>query len=151
MISIVQFSPLQRSEQQSMYHVSEEIGLFRVLSLGHRDVRQHLLLQYFLSVVDSLFSREGSDRSTTSDKVQRDLIATHPSVWLDTKGGSTNISRLNRESILQTRLEHFEELDVVSVVADVIENVLVGNDVERSENYDDRNVVSNVRQRSLNL
>ena len=63
----------------------------------------------------------------------------------------THISRLNRESVLETRLEHLEQLSIVPIVADVIEDVLVGNNVERSEDDDDRNVVSNVRKRSDDL
>ena len=61
----------------------------------------------------------------------------------------THISVLNGESVLQARLEQLKHLGIGTVVADVVENVLVGDDVERTEDDDDGNVVADVRQRGL--
>lgn len=72
-ISIVEFSSLQSGEQQSMNHVTKEVGLLGVLTLGHRDVGKHLFLEDFLGVVDSSISSQGWYRSSTTDKVQSDL------------------------------------------------------------------------------
>lgn len=73
MISVIQFSPIQRSQQKSVDHVAEEVGLLRVLTLRHRDVRQHLLLQNLLRVIDSSFSRQCRDRSSTTNEIKSDL------------------------------------------------------------------------------
>ena len=56
---------------------------------------------------------------------------------------------MDRERVLETRLEHLKHLSVVVVVADVVENVLVGDDVERTEDDDDGDVVADVGQRRL--
>lgn len=72
-ISVVEIPPLQRREQETMDHVSEEVGLLGVLPLRHRDVGKHLLLQDLLGVVDSTLLGQSRDRSSTTDKVESDL------------------------------------------------------------------------------
>jgi len=59
----------------------------------------------------------------------------------------TYITTLDWESVFQTRLHHFEQLGIVLVVTDVVENVAIWNDVECSEDYDDRNVGADVGDR----
>lgn len=58
---------------------------------------------------------------------------------------SAYIAILDRECVLQTGLHHLEELRVVAVVANVVEDVLVGDDVESAENDDNRDVLPDVR------
>ena len=55
------------------------------------------------------------------------------------------IAILDRECVLQTGLHHLKELRVVAVVADVVEDVLVGDDVESAEDNDDRDILPDVR------
>lgn len=62
---------------------------------------------------------------------------------------ATYITILDRKRVFQTRLHHFEQLRVILVVADVVEDVSIGDDVERSEDYYDGNVGSNVGYRRL--
>lgn len=61
----------------------------------------------------------------------------------------THLSVLNGKGVLETRLEHLKEFRVVSIVTDVVENVLVGDDVERTEDDNDGNVVTDVGKGSL--
>jgi hypothetical protein len=58
---------------------------------------------------------------TTTDKVER------------------SFSILNSERLFDTRSEHFEEIRIVRVEANVREDIAVGDDTECSENNDDWN------------
>lgn len=80
-IAIVEFSTSEGGEEQSVYHVTEEESLLRVLTLRHRHVRKHLFLKNFGGVVDSAVSRERSDGTTSSDKIESNLRETH--AWWD--------------------------------------------------------------------
>lgn len=72
-ISVVEFATLERGQEQAVHHVAEEERLFRVLPGRHRDVRQHLLLQDLLRVVDTAVARECGDRTSSSDEIECDL------------------------------------------------------------------------------
>ena len=55
-ITVVEVSPFQSSEQETMDHVAEKVRLLGLRSLGHRDVRQHLLLKNLLRVAETTFT-----------------------------------------------------------------------------------------------
>lgn len=59
----------------------------------------------------------------------------------------TYVAVLNRECILETGFETFEHLCIVTIITDVVQDVLVWNDVERSEHHNDRDIITNIRQR----
>lgn len=78
-VSVVELSSVQCREQQSMNHVAEEVCLLRVLTLCHRDMRQHLFLQDLLGVIDTSLTGERSDSTTPTDEVKRNLSASEGS------------------------------------------------------------------------
>ena len=49
-VTVIEVSAFQSSEQETMDHVAKEVRLLGLGTLGHGDVRQHLLLKNFLSV-----------------------------------------------------------------------------------------------------
>ena len=49
-ITVVQISSFKRGEEKTMNHVSEEVRLFRLGTLRHGDMRQHLFLEDLLSI-----------------------------------------------------------------------------------------------------
>lgn len=61
----------------------------------------------------------------------------------------TYVTILNRERVLETGLETLKHLCIVTIVTNVVQDVLVRDNVERSEHYNDWNVVANIRQRRL--
>ncbi|KAI6750255.1 hypothetical protein HG531_007520 [Fusarium graminearum] len=51
-----------------------------------------------------------------------------------------NFSVLNTEGFLDTRTKHFQHLTIISVVANVVENILVRYDTQSSENDSNRKI-----------
>lgn len=72
-ISVVELSSFEDGEEESVDHIAEEVRLLGVLTLGHRDMREHLLLEDLLGVVDSTVTSKGGDGTATADEVERDL------------------------------------------------------------------------------
>lgn len=73
MVTIIEVSALQRSEEETMDHVTEEICLLRLGAFGHGDVWKHLLLEDFLRIAKTPLTVETRGRSTVADVVQCDL------------------------------------------------------------------------------
>lgn len=61
----------------------------------------------------------------------------------------TDLSVLDDETIVDTWLEHLEHLGILHVVANVLQNVAIGDDAESTEDDPDGNVDLNVWDRSF--
>jgi len=73
MISIVEFSTFQSGEEESMDHVTEEVGFLGFEPFVGRDVRKHLLLEDLVGVPKSTILGEVGSGSSSSDEVEGDL------------------------------------------------------------------------------
>jgi hypothetical protein len=73
MISVVELSPFERRQEQSMDHVPKEERLLALVSLLGRDVGQHLLLKDFFCVTETFLLVEVRGGSSTADEVESDL------------------------------------------------------------------------------
>ena len=166
-VAVVELAALERGEEEAVHHVAEEEGLLGVLPGRHRHVREHLLLEDLLGVVDAAVARQGRDGAAAADEVESDLRVRmkeerererkgqHELVEVRAGRGeeeertATHVSRLDRERVLETGLHELEHLGVGALIHDVVEDVLVGDDVERAEDDDDRNVGADVGDRAL--
>lgn len=126
-----------------MDHVAEEIGLLRLRALGHRHVRQHLLLQDLLGIPYTALAGETSRRTTIPDEVQSNLRRGQTQPPHDRE--DTYVAVLNDETVVYTRLQHFEHLGVLHVVANMLQNIAVRNDTKGTEYDPDWYVDLNVR------
>ena len=90
-------------------------------------MRQELLLQNLLRIPNSALAVETSRRTTVADEVQ------------------SNLALLDDKTVVDTWLEQLEHLRVGALVADVVEDVTVGNDVQGEEEEQDGNVEIDVR------
>jgi hypothetical protein len=72
-VAVVELAALERGEQEPVDHVPEEVRLLRLGALGHRDMREHLLLQDLLRVPQPPLAREPRCHASVADEVERDL------------------------------------------------------------------------------
>lgn len=59
--------------------------------------------------------------------------------------GVTNLAILDDKTVVNTRLQHFEHLRVLHVIANVLKNISVGNNTQRAKNNPDWYVDFDVR------
>src|SRR5947208_16404427 len=97
-----------------MHHVSEEEGLscFATFELG--DVWQKFLLKNFLCVFGASLACAGLV-AAFSDEIKSDCLI------------------LDWESFVETWFQHFQHLSIVPIVANVIEDVFIGDDAKATE------------------
>jgi hypothetical protein len=72
-VAVVELPALERGEQEPVDHVPEEVRLLRFGALGHRDVREHLLLQDLLRVPQPPLARKPCGYTTVANEVEGDL------------------------------------------------------------------------------
>ena len=58
---------------------------------------------------------------------------------------NTNLSDLNNETVINTWLQHLEHLSILHVVANVLQDISVGNDAKGTEDDPDRDNNLDVR------
>jgi len=73
MITIVQLSPVQLSQHETMHHVTKEIGLLLEARSLNRDVGKSLLGENVHSVIDTLGLDASPHVSSTTDVIKRFL------------------------------------------------------------------------------
>jgi len=98
-VAVVELAALERGEEEAVHHVAEEEGLLGVLPGRHRHVREHLLLEDLLGVVDAAVARQGRDGAAAADEVESDLRVR---VEEERGGGgrvSTSSSRSERDEV----------------------------------------------------
>ena len=132
-----------------MDHVAEEVGLLRLRTLRHGDVRQHLLLQDLLGIPETSFAVEARCRSTVSDVVQGNLQKNGSITNEDNQSTDTNLPVLDDESFINTWFQHFQHLIVLHVIAYVLKDVAVRDDPEGTEDDPDWYVNLDVRDGGL--
>ncbi len=131
-ITVIDLTTVKGSQQETVDHVTEEVGLLGVGALRGGNVRQHLLLENLLCVDGTLRTRETGGGTTTTDEVK------------------SNVAILDDESLFNAWLEHLEHGRVVEVVADVLQDFTIGHDAEGTEDNDNRDVVADVREGGAN-
>ncbi|KAI6767781.1 hypothetical protein HG530_005790 [Fusarium avenaceum] len=121
MITIIRLTTSKSTLKKLVHHVAQEEGLSGLATFCLGDMRQGLLLENILRNTDTLFATKTGliSVSTLSDKVE------------------SNLSVLNTESFLDTGSKHLQHLTIVSVVANMVENILIGHNTQSSE--DDSN------------
>lgn len=128
-ITVIELATAKGSGTQSVNHVSQEVCLLGLETLGDGYVRQHLLLKDIESSTLTLCPGALLLLSTTTDKVQ------------------SSVAVLNRKCLFDTRSEHLQHGRVVLVETDVLQHVSVWDDTKRTEDDDDRNVDLGIWQR----
>ncbi len=129
-ITVVGIPAAEGALKQLVHHVAQEEGLSRLTALGLRNVRQHLLLEQVLGGPDTVHAVLASVAvAALADEVKGDLAV------------------LDAESLLDTGPQGFKHLSVCPVVANVVENILVRDDAESTEDDGERDVLANVGQR----
>jgi len=93
--------------------------------------------------------RSESAKKRGRERGRETRLDDRPSLEEEQLRETTHLPVLNHERLLDTRLEHIQHSGIVLVVADVLEDLLIGNDSERSEDDDDGDVGSDVGKRSL--
>ena len=63
--------------------------------------------------------------------------------------GGAHVAVLNDETVVNTRLKHFEHRRVVHVVTNMLQNIAVGDDTERAEDDPNGNVDLDIRNSRL--
>mmetsp|Transcript_10450 Transcript_10450/g.26295 ORF Transcript_10450/g.26295 Transcript_10450/m.26295 type:complete len:430 (-) Transcript_10450:421-1710(-) len=134
-IAIVAGTTAQRTHDQTMNTVAEEVGLFGLVELTHRNVRQHLTLHDVLCVLETFVTTQTDHRTTTTDVVERHLTI------------------LNHVRLGQTGTKHVEHLPIggIEIVADVLEDLAIALEAERTEHDHCRDILPNVGQRSVDV
>ena len=112
-------------------------------------MRQHLLLEDFLSVPETSLSVETSSRSTVPDVVEGNLARWLLTSWVSERVVETYLSILDDKSLVDTWLQHLQHLVVLHVVANVFENISVRDDTEGPEDDPDWDVDLDVRDSRL--
>ena len=74
MITIIHLTSSDGRQQQSVYHVSQEVSFLCLTEVRHTHMRQHLLLQYFTGVFHTLLTADTRARSTGTDEVQSNVL-----------------------------------------------------------------------------
>mmetsp|Transcript_7249 Transcript_7249/g.11396 ORF Transcript_7249/g.11396 Transcript_7249/m.11396 type:complete len:237 (+) Transcript_7249:2582-3292(+) len=132
MVAIVLVAAAQRAQQQPVHNISHVVRFFRLAILIHAHVRQELLLQDLLGVLDALLARHPHGTPALADVVQRDRL------------------RLDDESLLNGRAQQLHHLVVVEVIHHMLEDVFVGHKAERAKHHKQGDVGADVWQGDSN-
>ena len=123
MVTVIGVTTTQGALQESVHHVTQEESFTGFTSLALRNVRKQLLLHNIPRILDTaVMVHARLRRSSLGDEIQ------------------SNFTVLDDETFLDTWLQHFQHRGIVPVIANVVENVLIGNHTKCSENNHNRNI-----------
>ncbi len=125
-VAIVELATPERGHQQPVHHVAQKVSLLRLAKVADTHMGQHLLLQDVLGVLDTLLLGHTGPRATCANETQR------------------HIAVLDDEGLVQRGLDLLHHLLVLEVVDNMLEDVAVGLEAERTEHHNDRYLLLDV-------
>ncbi len=130
MISIVQIPSLEFREDETVDHVAEEVGFALVTSFFRGNMWKRFLGEDVLGMSNTFILGVLTDVTTTSNLIECTRLI------------------LNRKSLLDRRPDEFGHGIIEDIVADMFHDILVGQDSETTEDEDDWDVLTDVREGS---
>mmetsp|Transcript_29662 Transcript_29662/g.73493 ORF Transcript_29662/g.73493 Transcript_29662/m.73493 type:complete len:317 (-) Transcript_29662:989-1939(-) len=126
-IAVVLAPPPHGAQQQAVHDVPQVIRLFGLAVLVHSHVRQQLLLQDLLCVLDALVPRHTHRAAALPNEIQRHRLG------------------LNDKCLLNGRPQQLHHLVVPEVVHDMLQDVLICHEAQRAEHHKHGDVCADVR------
>eukprot|EP00126_Sphaerothecum_destruens_P005881 Sdes_comp19093_c1_seq1m9747 len=132
MIAIITLASGKRRQQKSMHRIPKIIRLLGLAIVPNPNMRKHLLLQNLTRILDAAITRHSHGGSSRPNIIQRNQLL------------------LNHKGFLQARFQHLSHLGILKIIHNMLQNIAIRNKPQRAKYHNNRNILPNVRNRSVN-